>query len=97
MGIGEIAPIYLGRRFDEDNDPLGFIQVNCHRGLGNEEQEKALASLAESFRFKDAQQVYGKSAQPTSDFLNKAIKLGRLEQLAGKKGYRKIIIPGGVD
>jgi hypothetical protein len=94
-GNGEITPIYLGRSFDEHGGPLGFVRINAHRGFWNERQEKVFASLPDIFTFTDAKRAYERSAQPTLEFLDKAIKIGRLEKLPGKRGYRKLVIPGG--
>lgn len=78
---GEIPTIYLSRHHDENGEPLGYGVVSATNLLFNPEQEKALAKLPQSFRFKDARQALGKADQVTTDFLNKCIGLGLIRKL----------------
>jgi KaiC/GvpD/RAD55 family RecA-like ATPase len=87
---GEFGPIYLQRVRDEDGDPLAYDVLTGVRLLNNEEQEAAIKRLPQTFRFKEAQQVLGKSAQPTDDFLKKCLGIGLIHKLGGKKGYEKL-------
>jgi hypothetical protein len=62
--------------------------------LFNQEQQKALAALPSQFTFKQAKHVYGRSDQPTRNWLVRSCELGLVRQQARGK-YEKIP-PGGV-
>lgn len=87
---GEIPVVYLSRCTDEEGEPLGYEVVTGSKLLFNKEQQATLAKLPQAFRFKDAQQTYGKGAQATTDFLNKCIGLGLIRKLGKKAGYEKL-------
>ena len=84
---GEFGPMYLARAFDEDGEPLGYRRMEGAELLFNSDQEAAFTKLPDLFRFKEAQHIYGKGAQPTSDFLKKCASLGILRK--GGPGYEK--------
>ena len=74
--------------FDEDGEPLGYRGLKGPELLFNSEQEAAFARLPSSFRFKEAQSIYGKAAQATTNFLKKCSGLGILRK--GGPGYEKV-------
>jgi len=73
---GEISSMYLARIRDDDGEPLGYERLSGASLLFNPEQEETYRKLTLQFRFKDAQFVYGKGAQATTDFLKKCISIG---------------------
>ena len=75
---GNIGPIRVERIFDEEGDPLGYRKMSGASLLCNSHQEKAFQELPETFKFKQARQAYGRSDQPTVDFLNKCKAAGIL-------------------
>ena len=85
---GSIATTFLARMLDEDDEPLGYIKLAGVSLLFNPEQEEAYRNLPASFRFKDAQRVYGRGAQATTDFLKKSIGVDILHRDA--REYRKL-------
>jgi hypothetical protein len=85
---GEVPVTYITRTFDEDGRPLGYSKASGACLLFNKDQETAFANLPERFRFKDAQRVYGKGAQATTDFLNKCISLGLIQK--ADRRYEKV-------
>lgn len=86
---GEIPGMHLARCFDEEGEPLGHEPVTGSGLLDNSSQRKAFTKLPDRFRFKQAQQIYGKGAQATTDFLKKALGLRILEKRG--KIYSKVI------
>ncbi len=87
---GEIPALYLSRHCDENGEPLGYGVVSGARLLFNSEQEATLVKLDHTFRFKDAQQTYGKGAQATTDFLNKCNGLGLIRKIG--RAYEKLTV-----
>lgn len=85
---GEIPAIYLNRAFQGDGEPIGFEKLTGPELLHNPDQEAAFGNLPQSFRFKDAQQIYGKGGQPTTNFLRKCQAVGILRKVEG--GYEKV-------
>jgi KaiC/GvpD/RAD55 family RecA-like ATPase len=77
---GEIPFFYLARVLDEDGEPLGYRRVKGSSLLPTEQRE-AFTKLHDTFRFKEAKQVYGKGDQATIDFLRKCISLGLLNHV----------------
>jgi hypothetical protein len=88
----EIPLQYLTRAIDEEGQPLGYQIVTGARLLGSSDQQETFGKLPERFRFKDAQKLYGKGAQPTTNFLNKCIGLGLIHKRSKKGGYEKLEI-----
>jgi hypothetical protein len=86
---GEIPLSYLSRHQDANGDPLGYGVITGAYLLFNPEREAAFIKLPQKFRFKDAQQAYGKGSQATTDFLNKCVGLGLIRKV-GKLGYEKV-------
>ena len=85
---GKIVPTFVGRALDEDDEALGYYEMAGVSLLFNAEQEKAYRTLSDAFRFKDAQRLYGKGAQATTDFLKKCIGVGILRK--DGREYRKV-------
>ena len=79
---GEFGPQYLARNFDEEGNPLGYRQMTGLELLFNPEQQAAFLRLLNRFTFKEAKAIYGRSDQPTRDFLQKCIRIGILRQPA---------------
>jgi hypothetical protein len=77
---GEVGPVHLVRVLDSDGEPLGFRSMNRIELLFNSEQEAAFHDLPAAFSFKEAKLKYGRSDQPTKDFLDKCVQLGALRQ-----------------
>jgi len=88
--IGEVPLTRLVRVVDDEGEPQGFRQIAGIELLGNPEQRAAYERLPEQFRFKEAIAAYGKSDQPTADFLGNCITAGILCKLEGRNGYEKI-------
>jgi hypothetical protein len=84
---GEFGPLYIDRAFDEEAEPLGYRRVGSVELLRKDQQD-AYVNLPPTFRFKEAQTIYGKSAQPTKNFLTKCSGLQLVEKMP--KGYRKV-------
>jgi len=66
---GEIGPLYLAREFDVDQRPLGYRPLVGRELLCNKEQENAYRRLPAKFSFGEAKRAYGKSDQPTRNWL----------------------------
>lgn len=86
---GEIPLTYIARVLDEDGEPLGYKKLTGASLLFNESQSATFGKLPERFRFKDAQSVYRKGAQATTDFLLKCCNLGILRK-HGRGCYERI-------
>lgn len=86
---GEIPLNFLSRVYDESGEPLGYKRITGAHLLFNADQQAAFKKLPERFRFKEAEQVYGRRAQATTDFLNKCVGVGLLQRVPG--GYLKVI------
>lgn len=85
--LGEFGPIYIAREFDDDGDPIGYRRLSG-LSLLNEDQQQAFSKLPSVFRFKEAQAIYGRGAQATTDFLGKCIRTSSLRK--GPRGYEKV-------
>ena len=86
---GEIPLTYLARVRDEDGEPLGYRRVTGESLLFNSDHSSAYSKLPDRFRFKEAQDIYNKGAQATTDFLNKCCNVGILRRVA-RGLYEKI-------
>jgi hypothetical protein len=86
---GELPLIHIARAYDDEGEPLGYRKASGSMLLFNPEQEEIFNKLQNQFRFKEAQQIYGKGAQATTDFLKKCINVGILKK-HGKSGYEKV-------
>src|SRR5262249_35097265 len=88
---GSIATTFVARALDDDDEPLGYVQMSGASLLFNPDQEAAYRSLPEVFRFKDAQTIYRKGAQATTDLLKKCIGVGIVRK--DGREYRKVEVP----
>lgn len=86
---GELGPEYLTRDRDEDGTPLGYRKLSGVELLFNSEQEHAFLRLPDQFAFREAKAVYQRADQPTTDFLQKCIRVGILRKPA-KGVYAKV-------
>lgn len=80
---GESGPYFLERVFDEDGEPIGYRRMAGCNLLGNKEQQAALDKLPnppEPFTFKDARYAYGKTDNPTRQWLKKCEAVGMVKQ-----------------
>jgi AAA domain len=90
---GEIGPFFLARDHDENGDPAGYRQLTGPELLFNDEQQKALTALHPQFTFKEAKAAYGRSDQPTRNWLVRSSELGLVRQ-QGRGSYEKIVADG---
>ena len=88
---GDIGPIYISRAFDDQGDPLGYRRLSGIKLLFNSDQVATYEKLPNVFTFKQAKQAYGKTDQPTREFLLKCISLSLLKQ-PGKGQYEKLAL-----
>lgn len=85
---GNISTTFVARVLDEDDEPKGHIELSGPKLLFNPDQEATYKSLPAQFRFKEAQSVYRKGGQATTDFLKKCINV-RIMRKDGRD-YRKL-------
>lgn len=86
---GEFGPEYLARERDDDGAPLGYRKLSGLELLFNPEQQSAFQRLPDRFAFKEAKAAYQRTDQPTTDFLQKCIRVGILWKPA-KGVYEKL-------
>jgi hypothetical protein len=84
---GTIPSIYLSRRINEDGEPLGYERMLGRKLLFNDVQERTFELLPTNFRFKDAQKLYDRRAQATTEFLKKCVGIGIVRK--DVNGYTK--------
>jgi hypothetical protein len=85
---GNIPTTFVARILDEDDEAVGYEALAGVNLLFNAEQEAAYEALPSTFKFKEAQRVYGKGAQATTDFLKKCKGVGIMHK-EGRE-YRKV-------
>jgi len=85
---GNIPTTFVSRVLDEDDEPLGYDKLTGAGLLFNLEQEEAYRRFPPAVRFKEAQKLYGRGAQATSDFLKKCGSLGIMRK--DGRDYRKV-------
>jgi hypothetical protein len=89
---GESGPFYLARVLDKDGEPIGYRRIVGCQLLGNLEQEAAFRKLPDppsGFTFKDAKYAYGKTDNPTRQWLKKCEAAGLVRQATRGK-YEKL-------
>ena len=86
---GSSESIYIERVLDENGEALGYRRLVGVELLANAEQQAAFARLPEQFTFKNAKQTYGRTDDPTRDWLLKCIALGLAKQI-GRGLYQKL-------
>lgn len=85
---GKLAAVYVGRVFGEDGEPVGYRVLAGASLLFNSGQQTAYRDLPDTFSFTQAQRIYARGAQATTDFLKKCCNVGILSK-AGRE-YRKV-------
>jgi hypothetical protein len=83
-----IVTTFVARVLDEDGEPQGYDKLAGVKLLFNPLQEEAYRSFPASVRFKDAQRLYGRGPQATTDFLSKCIGVGIMRK--DGREYRKV-------
>jgi len=88
---GESGPFYLERVLDR-GEPIGYRRIVGAQLLGNAEQEAAFRRLPDppkQFTFKEARFAYGKTDNPTRQWLKKCEAAGLVRQ-ANRGQYEKV-------
>jgi AAA domain len=91
---GECGPFYLERVLDQ-GEPIGYRRMVGCKLLGNPDQEAAFPKLPpppKQFTFKDAKFAYGKTDNPTRQWLKKCEAVG-LVRHAGRGLYTVVEAP----
>lgn len=86
---GPSESVYIERVLDEDGADLGYRRLIGIALLGNDEQEAAFKKLPAQFTFKQAKHTYGRSDDPTRDWLLKCVGAGLVRQ-TGRGQYQKL-------
>lgn len=89
---GESGPFYLDRVVDTEGEPIGYRRVIGSELLGNLEQEAAFRKLPShptEFSFKEAMFAYGKTDNPTSQWLKKCEAAGLIRRI-GRGRYQVV-------
>jgi hypothetical protein len=89
---GETGPYYLERICDGAGEPIGYSRIVGVKLLNNPEQETAFEKLPDRFSFKEAKAIYGKTDNPTDQWLKKCIAAGLLRKV-GRGKYEKVELP----
>jgi len=87
---GKIEPTFVARVLNEQGEPSGYEKLSGVSLLFDPDRESIYKRLPETFRFKEAQQIYGKGAQATIGFLKKCIAIGVMKKT--DRGYRKVTV-----
>jgi hypothetical protein len=85
---GEIGPLFIARVHDEEHEPLGYRHLRGVDLLFNDDQEAAFERLPPSFTTGEAERIYERGSQATSDFLNKCIR-SKLLRKVGRGRFEK--------
>jgi hypothetical protein len=83
-----IPTTFIARVRDEDGEPVGYDKLTGASLLFNATQEEAYRKLPPGFRFREAQMIYDRGAQATTDFLKKCIGVGIMRKDGTE--YRKV-------
>jgi hypothetical protein len=89
---GESGPFYLERVLD-DGEAVGYRRIVGAQLLGNKEQEDAFRKLPDppkQFTFKEAKFAYGKTDNPTRQWLKKCEAAGLVRQGKQRGHYEKV-------
>jgi hypothetical protein len=92
---GEFSPILLARDTDLEGRPVGYRALEGLDQL-NEHQLQAFRKLPSTFKFKDAERIYGRQANGTNRFLKKLIQIGLVKHDKPRELYSKVL-EAGVD
>jgi hypothetical protein len=86
---GDVGPFLIRRVWDEDGDPLGYERFQPDTSmLTSAEHQSVFAKLDDSFTFRDAQALIGRSAELTNRFVHETLRIGLVEKVA-RGSYRK--------
>jgi AAA domain len=86
---GETGVIYLERVMDGSGEPIGYRRITGVGLLCNSEQEMAFTNLTPKFTFSQAKYTYGKTDNPTCQFLKKCEGVGLIRR-NGRGMYEKL-------
>jgi hypothetical protein len=89
---GETGPFHLARVLDLDGEPIGYRRIVGCELLGSSEQEAAFHKLPDQpkpFIFKEARFAYGKTDNPTSQWLKKCEATGLIRRVSRGR-YEKL-------
>ncbi len=86
---GEVAPLYLTRDFDDDQQPLGYRCLVGPELFFNEDRESAYRELPQKFTFAEAKRAYKRADQATLDWIQRGVALGVFKK-TGKGRYEKL-------
>ena len=90
---GQVGPIHVERVVGEDGEPCGYRRIVGAHLLGNTDQEGAFVRLPERFTFKEAIAIYGKTDNPTSQWLKKCEAFGLIRRT--RRGlYERVSVNG---
>lgn len=87
---GPLVKMCLRRECDEHGSSLGYSRM-AGVDLLSKEAQGMFKRFGPSFRFKDAQHITGKGAQPTRNLLLRCISAGVLRQTAARAKYVKVL------
>jgi hypothetical protein len=87
---GGTESIYIERVLDDDGEPIGYRSIVGIDLLDNPDQEAAFRLLPNEFRFKEAQELYGRAPDPTTKFLRKCIAAGLVRKV-GHGQYERLV------
>lgn len=80
-GHGPLAPLYLGRDYDEDGDPVGYRRVEGLDYL-SEKQREAFRLLPKKFRFRDVKLALGNSDSNAKNLIDRAVAVGKCKKVS---------------
>jgi hypothetical protein len=92
---GEFPPILLARDTDAEGKPVGYRALEGLDQL-SADQLAAFRKLPPTFKFKDAERIYGRQANGTNRFLKKLLQIGVVKHDKPKALYLKVF-EGGAD
>jgi AAA domain len=81
---GETGLVYLQRAYNDSGEPIGYRRIVGPELLGNSAQEDAFRKLPDppqQFTFSEAKHIYGRSDNPTSQFLKKCEGAGLVRRV----------------
>jgi AAA domain len=93
---GEFPPILLARDTNAEGKAVGYRTLGGLDQL-NPDQLAAFRKLPTTFKFRDAETVYGRKANPTNQFLRKLVNIGLVVHDKPKELYVKVSDGGGGD
>ena len=79
---GETGPVHLERVHNDAGEPVGYGRIAGVNLLDNPDQEAAFGRLPQQFTFKEAKSAYGKTDNPTTQWLKKCESTGLIRKTA---------------